>query len=72
MANPGPEHFTALDKLWKYLASKPDLGLFYHSPSPDLLGYCDADWGGDIGTRNSTTGYIYLFRGSAIAWNSKL
>jgi len=45
MANPGPEHFAALDKLWKYLASYPKQGLFYHS-EPELLGYCDSDWGG--------------------------
>ena len=42
MANPGPEHFAALDKLWKYLASYPKQGLFYHS-EPELLGYCDLD-----------------------------
>ena len=71
MANPGPEHFAALDKLWKYLASYPKQGLFYHS-EPELLGYCDSDWGGDTGTRRSTTGYIYLFRGSPLAWGSKL
>ena len=71
MANPGPEHFAALNKLWKYLASSPKLGLYYHS-EPELLGYCDSDWGGDMGTRRSTTGYIYLFRGSPIAWNSRL
>lgn len=71
MANPGPEHFQALEKLWKYLAKYPKLGLNYHS-EPELLGYCDSDWGGDIGTRRSTTGYIYLFRGSPIAWSSKL
>jgi len=32
----------------------------------------DADWGGDIGTRRSTTGYIFLFNGMPISWNSKL
>jgi hypothetical protein len=71
MANPGPEHFIALEKLWKYLANHPKLGLTYHS-EPELKGYCDSDWGGDIGTRRSTTGYIYLFRGSPLSWNSRL
>lgn len=72
MANPGPEHFQALEKLWKYLAAQPDLGLNYHSQSPRLVGYCDSDWGGDKGNRRSTTGYIYLFRGTPISWSSKL
>jgi len=72
MSNPGPEHLQALDKLWIYLALTPDLGLHYYLDKPKMAGYTDADWGGDISTRRSTTGYIFLFRGTLIAWNSKL
>jgi hypothetical protein len=72
MANPGPQHFKALERVWKYIGQTPNLGLLYQSTPTSLLGYCDADWGGDIGTRRSTTGYIYLYRGTAISWNSKL
>lgn len=72
MSNPGPEHFKVLDKLWKYLATNPEYGLHYHSESPELAGYCDSDWGGDLETRRSTTGFIYLFRGTPLSWNSKL
>lgn len=71
MANPGPEHFKALEKLWKYLAATPTYGLNYHS-EPEPTGYVDSDWGGDIGTRRSTTGYFWLYRGAPISWYSKL
>ena len=72
MANPGPMHFRLLDKVWKYLLATPTLGLLYQSEPNSLECYVDADWGGDIGTRRSTTGYTFLFRGSPISWNSKL
>ena len=42
IANPGPEHFAALDKLWKYLASYLKQGLFYYSKL-ELLGYYNLD-----------------------------
>ena len=72
MANPGPTHFRLLDKVWKYLEQRPNLGLYYQSDSTTIEGYVDSDWGGDIGTRRSTTGYIFLFLGSPISWSSKL
>jgi hypothetical protein len=72
MANPGPLHFKVLDKVEKYIENTPKLGLSFQSNSNSIDCYVDADWGGDIGTRRSTTGYIFLYRGSPISWSSKL
>jgi hypothetical protein len=36
-----------------------------------LVGYCDADYAGDLDTRRSTTGYVFNLNGAAIAWQSK-
>ena len=33
--------------------------------------YMDSDYGGNKMTRRSTTGYISLFRGEPLAWQSK-
>ena len=72
MANPSPLHFNLLKKVWNYLGNTPKLGLFYQSEPNSIECYTDADWGGDLGTRRSTTGYIFLFRGCPISWSSKL
>lgn len=37
-----------------------------------IRAYCDSDWGGDFGTRRSTTGLIIKIGSTPIAWNSKL
>jgi hypothetical protein len=37
-----------------------------------LIGYSDADWGGDLDTRRSTTGYLFQLFGATIAWKSRL
>jgi hypothetical protein len=35
------------------------------------VGFCDADYAGDIGTRRSTIGYVFTLYGGAISWQSK-
>lgn len=34
-------------------------------------GFCDADWGGDLKGRKSTTGYMLKFSNCLISWCSK-
>ena len=36
-----------------------------------MIGYCDADWGGDLNTRRSTSGYIFTVGNSLVTWTSK-
>lgn len=73
MSNPNLGHHKALDRIWKYLENTRDLGLYFQSDkNPKIVGFCDSDWGGDLGTRRSTTGYLFTLNGTAISWNSKL
>ncbi len=44
---------------------------FGATPSKEVLGYCDADWGGDLEDRKSTTGFVFMIGGGAISWSSK-
>ena len=47
------------------------MGLSYGGDSSGLQGFCDADYAGDVDTRRSTTGYIYILNGGAISWSSR-
>lgn len=46
-------------------------------PSPprslgnQLLAYADADWGRDVDTRRSVSGYVFMMNGGPISWRSK-
>jgi hypothetical protein len=44
---------------------------FGATPYKEVFGYCDADWGGDLEDRRSTTGFVFMIRGGAISWSSK-
>jgi len=74
MANPDKLHFKALDRIWKYLNKYPTLGLYYNCNNPYniLKGYCDSDWGGDINSRKSTSGFIFFYNNNLISWTSTL
>src|SRR5436309_1357960 len=68
-SNPSAEHWAALKRLFRYLNGSRDLGIVYSKGS--LLGYTDSDWAGDISTRKSTSGYVFLLGSGAISWSSK-
>ena len=54
----------------RYLRGTADYGLAFTSyASGDCVGYSDADWGGDLDDRKSTSGY--LISGGAVSWRSK-
>jgi hypothetical protein len=38
---------------------------------PNVVGYCDADWAGDLEDRRSTTGFVFMMGGGATSWSSK-
>jgi hypothetical protein len=71
----GQEHWTAAKRVLKYLKGTRELGIVYGANGArdiELYGYCDADWAGDIETRRSTTGYVFMLGGGSISWASKL
>jgi hypothetical protein len=67
------EHWSALIRVLKYLDGRIELGITYgpRTGIPMRLdGHADADWAGDIDTRQSTTGSIITYGGGPISWRS--
>ena len=70
--SPTTSAWTAGLRVLQYLAKHPTRGLLYNTSKSDLQGYCDANWAGDVVTRRSTTGFVFVLHGGPVAWQSKL
>jgi hypothetical protein len=76
-SNPGPTHMMAVKRILRYLAGTSHLGLMYSAenvaPSTPLqiTTWTDADWGGDLGDRKSTTGYLVKVNQCPVTWATK-
>lgn len=66
-------HWRAVKRIYAYLNGNSDLGIMYTSgdKEPNLVGYCDADYAGDLETRRSTTGYAFDFANGLVSWSSQ-
>ena len=56
----------------RYFKPTKRFGLYYHGPSfsPRLIGYADADYGGDLDDRKNRTSFVYILGSIAVAWGS--
>ena len=72
MATPGMEHWKASKGILRYIAGTLQQGILFGQGSNTVKGYCKADYYGDMNTRRSTTGFVYILNGGAISWGSKL
>ena len=70
-SNPGQTHWKAVKRILRYLKGTADYSLCYQGNDLYLMGYTDADWGGDLDERKSTSGYVFLLNNGAISWRSK-
>jgi hypothetical protein len=69
--NPGPAHWEAVKRILAYISGTRKHGLFFSGSSQPLNGFSDADYGGDLDHRRSTTGYIFTHNGGPVAWCSR-
>ena len=73
VCSPKQPHWEAAIRVLRYLKGSRLVGItFGRQPDQTLLGYTDADWAGDVQSRRSTTGWIFLLFGGALSWRSKL
>jgi hypothetical protein len=80
---PGPAHWRALLRIFRYLKRTAAAELVMRSQPargdrvPDgldarLVGNSDSDWAGDPTTSRSRTGWIVRFMGSLVAWRAEV
>lgn len=72
MANPTISHWQAAKGVLRYIAGTANHGITFGGNGLILEAYCDADYAGDIDSRRSTTGYVFILNGGAISWSSRL
>jgi hypothetical protein len=66
-------HLQAAGQVLKYLSRTRDRGIIYHrSDKFELVGYSDSDWGTDVTTRRSVTGYLFKLANGPVSWKSRL
>jgi hypothetical protein len=77
--NPGNKHWDAVLRILRYLQGTRTMvlqlsGSSFKGDITDLttLAYADADWGKDLDTRRSRSGYAIYLLNSLIIWSSKL
>jgi hypothetical protein len=72
MANPTTTHWQVAKGVLRYVSGTANYGITFGGDNNILEAYCDADYAGDIDTRRSTTGYVFILCGGAISWSSRL
>lgn len=60
-----------MKRVLRYLKSTIDVKLTFKADGDELIGYCDADWAGDLDMRRSSTSYVFLAQGGAISWATR-
>ncbi|KAG8490319.1 hypothetical protein CXB51_016103 [Gossypium anomalum] len=72
MANPGKEHWKAVQWILRCLRGTTDVCLQFGRTEDGVIGYVDADFAGDLDRRRSLTGYVFTIGGCAISWKATL
>ncbi|GAQ92498.1 hypothetical protein KFL_010300020 [Klebsormidium nitens] len=67
VAGPTEAHRRAALGVVPYLAGTAEDGVAFKRSEETLVGYCDADYAGDVDTKRSTTGYVSQMYGAGRA-----
>ena len=69
--NLGPEHWTTVKKILKYLRRTKDYMLMYGGDELIPVGYTDLDFMSDKDSRNSTFGHLFTLGGGVVKLQRK-
>jgi len=72
MSNPKKPHLDAVKHILRYVKGTINFCILYKETKDcQMMGYCDADYTRDCGTRRSTTRYFFSLGSGATSWCSK-
>ncbi|KAG9440057.1 hypothetical protein H6P81_020222 [Aristolochia fimbriata] len=69
-SNPNKTHWSAIERLLRYLKGTVNYGIHYSGLPTVLEGYSDANWISDSDETKSTSGFVFTLGGGAVAWKS--
>ena len=69
-SNPGPDHWTAVKNILKYLRRTRNYMLVFSGTDLKMLGYTDSDFQVDRDSRKSTSGSVFTLNGGSVVWRS--
>ena len=70
--NPGKAHWSAVKRILSYLSGTLNHGILFSSKGrAHLVDFTDADYAGCFDSRKSTSGFLFLHLGGAVAWGSR-
>jgi hypothetical protein len=72
MSGPTEEQWKLALGVVRYLSGTASYGIIFGAGETKLTGFCDADYAGDVDSRRSTTGYVFIVNGGAVSWSSRL
>jgi hypothetical protein len=68
MSNPSIDHLHALERVMRYLCGTMSYKIHYSGHPAMLEGYSDANRISDVDDIKATSGYVFIFGGSAVSW----
>ena len=71
---PAAPHWAAVKQILRYIKGTAGYGCCYKRGSggaPEVIGFSDSDYAGDMDDRRSTTGLVFFLGTSAITWTSQ-
>ncbi|KAK4342514.1 hypothetical protein RND71_038330 [Anisodus tanguticus] len=71
-ACPKMSHLNVVKHIIRYVAGTCELGIWYSKDTnPNLIGFSDSDWAGDVDDRKSTSGGCFYLDNNLISWYSR-
>ena len=72
LQSPYNSHWDVVIRILYYTKGTSGQGVLYENRGhTQIVGYCDADWGGSPANKGSTSRYCVFIGGNLISWKSK-